>query len=149
MMTTECKVESEQLTDDAFYDRFKKDYLPSYEFFRLFFAVLSLQGKMAIKSSKLKDFIYSAKKEGKYKELLDDISVFHNGVAHISRDIEENLSTLQMLGALGRSNPTYETIFNYYSKESATDTAEQLKEYGDEMENLTKDFISFINTKGE
>ena len=131
-----------ELTDDAFYQKFRKGYLSSYDFFRLFFAKLSLHGVAFVTSGKLKDFIYGRKNEGQYKELLADIHVLHNGVGYISKDMETNIDTLQMLGVLGRSNPSYETIINYYSPFSASDTVAQLEAYSNDMEKLVQDFIS-------
>lgn len=131
------------LSSEEFYEKFKKNYLPSYDFFRLFFANLLLAGAKRIRSDTLTNFIREAKKGEEYKVLLADIDVHFNGVTYISYDIEENLHALQMSGVLGRSNPSFEIIMNSYSTTSAESTTKELDRYNDAMKKFVKAFIEF------
>jgi len=133
---------TDELSNTAFYDKFKKDYLPSYDFFELFFATLFLKDFTTLKSKKIKKIIYDAKKKNLHKDLLKDINVSYNGLEYISEDITKNLNILQTLGIVGRTNPSYETIINYYGEAKAKEKIEQFNSYGIEMDDFTKDFIN-------
>ena len=131
------------IDDSQFYDLFHKDYLPSYDFFRLFFSKLAKAGITIVKYSTLYDFIRKMKKEDKYNKLLQDIRFSYNGINYVSKDIESNLNTLQTLGALGRSNPSYELLLNYFSSESSDEILNSYKEYGELLEELVDDYRKF------
>jgi len=137
---------TDELSDESFYDKFKKSYLPSYDFFELFFAKLFLKEITELESKNIKKIIYDIKKKNILKNLLQDVNVSFNGLEYVSDDLTKNLNILQTLGVIGRINPTYETIINKYDDSKAREKIEQLKLYSTDMDNFIKDFISPIKS---
>jgi hypothetical protein len=130
--------------DQIFYEKFKKDYFPSFDFFRLFFAILSAKKIIIIDTKKLNQFLFDAKEKHTYDALLKDIHFYFNGINFISKDIEPNINSLQTLGVLGRSNPKYENIINYFGTELSKKVISQYSAYNEEMSSLVDDFIKTI-----
>ena len=126
---------------DDFFRKFSKDYLPSYDFFRLLFAKLALNGITLVNYSYLKDFLRKSKEDVKYGALLEDVRFYYNGLNYISKDIESNINTLQTLGAVGRSNPKYEMLLNYFSSESSNKLLMEFSEYGEILDSFVGAFI--------
>ena len=127
---------------EKFFDKFKKDYLPSYDFFRLFFAKLAVKGITLVNYSDLKSFLHRMKGNTAYSKLLEDIRFYFNGVRYVSKDIEVNINTLQTLGAVGRSNPTYEILLNYLSSESSKRLLHEFADYNNELDLFVEEFIT-------
>jgi hypothetical protein len=128
---------------ERFYSLFSKDYLPSYEFFRLFFAKLAKIGITIVDSKKLYSFIRVAKDSAEYSELLQDIYFSFNGISYVSKDIEANLNTLQTLGAIGHANPKYELLLNYFSSESAERILSKYPKYENALDSLAKEYRDY------
>jgi len=132
-----------ELNDDEYYGKFRGAGLSTLDAFRLFFAKLALRDISFVKSDKLKEFVFHAKRDGLHDELLKNISVRFNGFFYVSEDIEKNINSLQIWAPLGRSNPSYDTVINHYSKSSAEKTDKELESYSSSMENLIDSFIEY------
>ena len=128
---------------DSFYNKFNKDYLSSYDFFRLFFAKLAINGITLVEYSSLKEFLIESKENDAYKKLLEDIRFYFNGLNFVSKDIEANINTLQTLGAVGRSNPKYEMLLNYFSSDSSKKLLQEYSKYSNELDSFVNEFIDF------
>jgi hypothetical protein len=126
--------------DEKFYARFKKNYLPSFEFFKLFFAWSALRGIATTKTDSLYKNLHKLKKESQDRDIFQDIHFYYNGVDHSSSDIEPNITTLQALGSLGLANPDYENIINYMNNETAHKIIDH-SPYSDRMKKVVDDFI--------
>jgi hypothetical protein len=131
--------------NENFYSLFNKNFLPSYDFFRLFFAKLSKIGVTVVDRDKLYSFLQYIKEENatEYQELLQDVSFRYNGIFCVSKDIEANLNTLQTLGAIGRSNPKYELLLNYFSSESADKILSKYSQYEDAVNGLAETYRNY------
>ena len=127
--------------NEDFFEKFSKSYLPSYDFFRLFFAKLAVSGITLVNYSNLKEFLCHAKKNAAYERLLEDVRFYFNGLNYVSRDIETNINTLQTLGAIGRSNPKYEMLLNYFSCDSSNTLLQKFDGYSHELDLFTHEFI--------
>jgi hypothetical protein len=129
---------------EAFYEKFKKDYFPSFDFFRLFFATLALKNIIIINTEKLYNFLRSVKDQNhEFEDLLKDIHFYYDGIKVVSKDIEPNINSLQTLGLIGRSNPRYENILNYFGENLSQEVKKQYSQYSDLMDSLAQKFISF------
>jgi hypothetical protein len=128
---------------DSFYDLFKKDYLPSFDFFRLFLSKLSLKGITMLDSKKLMDFLLKMKtNHHEYDKLLSDIHFYFNGIKYVSKDIEPNINSIQELGSIGISNPRYENILNYIGNDLADKIIEEYPSYNELMDSFVNEFLS-------
>jgi hypothetical protein len=129
---------------EVFYEKFKKDYFPSFDFFRLFFATLALKNIIIINTEKLYNFLRSVKDQNnEFEDLLKDINFYYDGIKEVSKDIEPNINSLQTLGLIGRSNPSYENILNYFGENLSQEVKMQFGQYSKLMDLLTQKFINF------
>jgi hypothetical protein len=137
-------IDADPANQEAFYEKFKKDYFPSFDFFRLFFATLALKNIIIINTEKLYNFLRSVKDQNQeFEDLLKDIHFYYDGIKYISKDIEPNINSLQILGLIGRSNPRYENILNYFGENLSRDVKRQYSQYSEPMESLAQKFINF------
>ena len=131
---------------EGFFSKFEKGYLPSYDFFRLLFAKLAINGITLVNYSSLKKFLHQSKTNEAYGDLLEDVRFYFNGLNYVSKDIETSINTLQTLGAVGRSNPKYEMLLNYFSCDSSNKLLQEFTQYNEALDSFVQEFI--VSTQG-
>ena len=110
------------------------------DFLSVLFSLLKRQNINVVSSEKLLSTI------GKYRDeflgLFIDIDVNYNSGTVYSHDLEEGISMLQILGAIGKSNPKYERIILKMHKESANEIIENCDEqYLEEVVKFAQRFL--------
>lgn len=110
------------------------------DFLSVLFSLLKTRNVNVVSSEKLMSVI------GKYRNdflgLFIDIDINNNCGTVYSRDLEEGISMLQILGAVSKSNPKYERIILKMNKESANEIIENCQsEYLEEMKEFTDIFM--------
>lgn len=90
---------------------------PAIDFLSTFFSILKKKNKNVVASNQLFDSI--GHNRDKFWDLFLDIDIRNNCGVYCSQDIEEGITMLQILGAVGKTNPRYEKIILKMSKETA------------------------------
>lgn len=100
----------------------RPDLFLAFDFLGVFFSVLKERNKNVISSKQLFDTV--GKHRDNFKDLFLDIDIRNNCGVYFSSDLEEGITMLQILGAVGKANPRYEKIILKLDKESANDIIE-------------------------
>jgi len=104
------------LTPEEFYDKFRKDFISSNEFIKVFLSKLTVEGVSEFKEQDLIKFLFESKQNEKYSELLADINFYFNGVRYICQDISANINVFMRLGSLSipriTNYPTHQINFS-------------------------------------
>lgn len=108
-------------------ERFYEPELSAYDFLKVFFAELYLNGIKDV-SRDLVDFFYEMKKQVRFNEILREIKFKSNGVFLYSNDLEDNIFTLQNMGLLGKENPSFGKILIKYSDSVCSEIIESVSE---------------------
>lgn len=96
------------------------------DFLSAFFSALKLRNINVVSSDELYSFIDGNQEQ--YQELFIDIDIVNNSGTIYSDDLEEGLSMLQVIGAIGKANPKYERIILKMHKKSASEILETIDE---------------------
>ncbi|MDR2600610.1 MAG: hypothetical protein LBC73_10105 [Oscillospiraceae bacterium] len=87
------------------------------DFLSTFFSVLKKENVNIVSAAKLFESI--GRHRESYLPIFIDIDVINNGGTIYSHDLEEGLSMLQIIGAVGKANPKFERIILKMHKEEA------------------------------
>ena len=87
------------------------------DFLSTFFSVLKKKNVNVVSAARLFEAI--GKHRDSYLPIFIDIDVISNGGVIYSHDLEEGLSMLQIIGAIGKANPRFERIILKMHKEDA------------------------------
>jgi len=113
------------------------------DFLGAFFSELKIRNINVISSSDLLDTIGKFRDE--FANLFLDINIRDNCGTICSPDIEEGISMLQILGAIGKTNPRYERIILKLNKDTANDIVKDCdKEFIEDVMKFTDKFIEVI-----
>lgn len=96
-----------------------QDLFLAIDFLGVFFSVLKKKNKNVVSSQQLFESI--GKHSQEFMDLFLDIDIRDNCGVYFSQDIEEGITMLQILGAVGKANPRYEKIILKMDKDSAED----------------------------
>lgn len=96
-----------------------QDLFLAIDFLGVFFSVLKKNNKNVVSSQQLFESI--GKHSQEFMDLFLDIDIRDNCGVYFSQDIEEGITMLQILGAVGKANPRYEKIILKMDKDSAED----------------------------
>lgn len=96
-----------------------QDLFLAIDFLGVFFSVLKKNNKNVVSSQQLFESI--GKHSQEFMDLFLDIDIRDNCGVYFSQDIEEGITMLQILGAIGKANPRYEKIILKMDKDSAED----------------------------
>lgn len=96
-----------------------QDLFLAIDFLGVFFSVLKKKNKNVVSSQQLFESI--GKHSQEFIDLFLDIDIRDNCGVYFSQDIEEGITMLQILGAVGKANPRYEKIILKMDKDSAED----------------------------
>lgn len=117
--------------------------LTGFDFLSTLFSILRSNKKTVISINSLFEFINSKRNE--YEDLFLDIDINNNGDFVHSNDLEEGLSMLQIIGAIGKVNPRYEKVMIKLHYDSAQEIIKQCSEdYKPSIEKFAEEFISHI-----
>lgn len=100
-------------------DTQEHDLFLAIDFLGVFFSVLKKKNKNVVSSQQLFESI--GKHSQDFIDLFLDIDIRDNCGVYFSQDIEEGITMLQILGAVGKANPRYEKIILKMDKDSAED----------------------------
>ena len=92
------------------------------EFLSTFFSALKLKNVNVVSSDDL--FTLIGKYRDEYLDLFIDIDITNNSGTICSDDLEDGISMLQIIGAVGKANPRYEKIILKMHKDSANEMLE-------------------------
>lgn len=107
------------LSSKAIDDTENQDLFLAIDFLGVFFSVLKKKNKNVVSSKQLFETIGRHSQE--FIDLFFDIDIRDNCGVYFSQDIEEGITMLQIIGAVGKANPRYEKIILKMDKDSAED----------------------------
>lgn len=118
----------------------KRPIFLAIDFLGVFFSILKTKNKNVVSSKQLFDTV--GKYSNKYMGLFLDIDIRNNCGIYFSSDIEEGITMLQIIGAVGKANPRYEKIILKLDKETAEDIISSCdKHILQEIESFTELFL--------
>ena len=110
------------------------------DFLSTFFSILKKKNVNVVSAAKLFEVI--GKLRNSYLPLFIDIDVINNGGSVYSQDLEEGLSMLQIIGAVGKANPRFERIILKMHKEEADVFIRNCpEEYRNYIEDFADEFL--------
>jgi len=92
------------------------------DFLSTFFSILKNRDVNVVSATKVFETI--GRHRDKYLALFIDIDITHTGETVCSQDLEESISMLQIIGAVGKANPRYERIILKMNKAAAKEIIE-------------------------
>jgi hypothetical protein len=125
-----------------FINMFYQPRLSAYSFFKLFFAALYQSGVREI-TRDFTNFLFEMKKMPKFNELLREIKFRSNGVFIYSNQVEDGIYSLQNVGLLGKTNPSFGRIMLKFTDEVAQEFLDSCDE--PEYRNLTEKIVDKMN----
>lgn len=109
------------------------------DFLGVFFSMLKKANKNVVSSKQLFDTV--GKYCNNFMDLFMDIDVRDNCGAYYSKDLEEGITMLQILGAVSKANPRYEKIILKIDKDSAD---EMINDCNNEKRIRIEEFVNIF-----
>jgi hypothetical protein len=107
------------------------------DFLSVFFSMLKTKNVNVVSSDKLLKII--GRHRDDFLELFIDMDIINNCGTVYSYELEEGISMLQILGAIGKSNPKFERIILKMHKETAYEMIQNCPVY---YRNKIEDFVT-------
>ncbi|NLV35730.1 MAG: hypothetical protein GXY17_03525 [Clostridiaceae bacterium] len=125
---------------------FSKPKISAYDFLKGFIAELAINNIVIIPRSQITSTLFDYSKNEKYKPLFEDIGFNQYGDTVTSYDIEDSIANLQVLGMIGKLNPSFERIVIYLDKDLSKNICDSFDEdTRQRIESLVRDFIKQLN----
>lgn len=109
------------------------------DFLGVFFSMLKKANKNVVSSKQLFDTV--GKYCNNFMDLFMDIDVRDNCGTYYSKDLEEGITMLQILGAVSKANPRYEKIILKIDKDSAD---EMINDCNNEKRIRIEEFVNIF-----